>query len=170
MAPSAQVPAQSRQYLGLRGPLEIDQDVAAEDHVEISVEWICFVHEIELRERNLGSQSRNDAEFAATLVARHHDITPSQFLWDGIDHRFRKAARDSLVEDFGTDICGKDGIVEITNGAAEFLQYHGNGVGLRTRRAGRAPHLYLALPRGRERRQDVILDEFEVFRFAVEVG
>ena len=171
MASGAQAGDQPSHDGVLGRPGEVYENVAAEDDVEVVVDGVLRIHKVEALEADQPPQLRDDADLAATRVARGHEVTVAQRAWDGIDERAGIDRAAGLGDDAAADVGAEHG--ERPRAQAERLRrHHRNRIGLRAVRRRCAPELerVAAAPLLQRYRDRMLTQEGEMGRLAKEVG
>ena len=161
--------AQPFQHLFLRRLVEIDQHVAAEDHVHFAIDRIAGIHQIEAQRTDRARSSGRCAPACALgpwSAAHSGDASPSAPARHllGID---RRAARPSTsVEMSEAEMSTEPGRLRPIG------QHHGERVGFGADRARRAPDLQGRAGPGRRlsTRHGVSRQKTEMARLAEEIG
>ncbi|MNX89171.1 hypothetical protein D3C86_1211760 [compost metagenome] len=166
-----QQPGETRPDAHLRRLVEVDDDVAAEDHVEIALEG-PLRHQVQLVERNEALDLVVNAELAATTGIDFRE----PLLAHGGRHGFERVVvidpGAGLRQNLRVDIRREDFEIVIRR-----IRKHGehgerNRIGLLPVGTGRRPDADApaGFRPGDEARQDVITQMFEMMVFAEEAG
>ena len=147
-AAGAQVLAQPLQHRMLGRLVEIDQHVAAEDHVEVAVDWVALIHQVQPHEFDPGAQFRHDPHQSALAVAAAQQIALAELRRHRRDHRLGIDRALRHIEHLGGQIGPQDRDAQAAPLLAPVGQHHGERVGLRAGGAGGTPQLDLRLPAG----------------------
>ncbi len=140
IAAIAQQIGKAVKQLALRRLVEIDDDVAAEDHIELAGHGPGPM-QVQLIE---GDERAQRIVHAAAIAVLRVNIFLPQRRRDFTDFRCRIVAFAAQREDIRINVGGQDFRVPARKVGHGFRQCHGDGVGLLPRRAARRPQAQLA--------------------------